>query len=169
MIVQFPHKLLKEVSKPIPFNEINSSSTKLLVANLFKQMYQHNGLGLAAVQIGFDKAVFVYGFQGKNPRYPDLKPIEPTVVINPKIKHFSNENSDYQEGCLSIRGVRLNINRPELINVEYYDINANLQSKQLSGFEARIFQHEYDHTQGITIKDRAKLVNPVALSVGLGI
>ncbi len=96
-----------------------------------------NGLGLAAVQTGHLRRVFVmrYGVS--------------TIVISPQIKRFSQRKSGFNEGCLTFPGEYKWIERPTWVDVMYINGKMELISKTLRGMEARIFQHEFDHLNGI--------------------
>jgi peptide deformylase len=80
--------------------------------------------------------------------------MEPTAMINPKITAHSTEVVKGWEGCLSVPGIRGLVPRYQAIEVEYTDRNGKLQKQELTDFVARIFQHEYDHLDGIVFVDR---------------
>ena len=119
-----------------------------LIEYLFYNLEYHNGAGIAAPQIGEDKRIFVYGF-AKNPRYPEMEPIEKTVLINPDIYFFSEEKNDFYEGCLSLPNIRGLVSRSANIRIKAQTIEGNILDKAVNGFEARIIQHEFDHLNGI--------------------
>lgn len=112
---------------------------------MFAIMYNNNGVGLAAPQIGLSIAMFVM-----DPMITDGK----RVVINPSITHFSNEQISMIEGCLSIPDVSLPVTRPKSIIVKYQDLSGKIIEEELSGYPARIFQHEIDHLNGILFTER---------------
>lgn len=119
-----------------------------LIEYLFYNLEYYNGAGIAAPQIGEDKRIFVYGF-AKNPRYPEMEPIEKTVLINPDIYFFSSEKNDFYEGCLSLPNIRGLVSRSTNIRIKAQTIEGNILDKAVNGFEARIIQHEFDHLNGI--------------------
>ncbi len=119
-----------------------------LIEYLFYNLEYYNGAGIAAPQIGEDKRIFVYGF-AKNPRYPEMEPIEKTVLINPDIYCFSEEKNDFYEGCLSLPNIRGLVSRSTNIRIKAQTIEGNILDKVVNGFEARIIQHEFDHLNGI--------------------
>ena len=138
--------------------------SKSLIENLFNTLSKEGGIGLAASQIGVLKRVFVM----------DSNPIEDTedqverfkrAVINPKIIAKSDETIVYNEGCLSIPGIYEEVVRPKKIIVNYLDESLNQVERELDGIEARIFQHEYDHLDGVLFVDR---ISPIRRSMLVG-
>jgi len=93
-----------------------------------------------------------------NERYPDAPLMAPIVVINPQILAASAATEVGVEGCLSIPGQRLSISRHCEIKVQFQSLDGQLHQQTLTGFVARIFQHEYDHLQGITLLERVNLM-----------
>ncbi len=118
-------------------------SIKSLITDMFDSMYAHEGIGLAANQIGSDKKVIVIDNHGSFTG----------VLINPIIL-LSTGISIAEEGCLSCPGVSKLINRPTDITVEYIDIEGKKQLKSFFGLVARVIQHEIDHLNGILITDK---------------
>lgn len=151
-ILQVGAPLLRQIAKDV--ESFGSQELKDLVVSLFEVMAQRNGAGLAAPQIGISRKVFVYGFDF-NPRYPDAPPVPKTCVINPSIIWESQDKTDFEEGCLSVPNLRGIVSRPESIACRYYDEMGNEFERTLSGFEARVFQHENDHIMGRLFIDLA--------------
>jgi peptide deformylase len=145
--------LLHETSEPV--TNFASEDLKSFIEHMFDIMLQNNGAGLAASQIGLLKSLFVYGFDF-NPRYPNAPPVPKTVVINPEIIWQSDDTVDLEEGCLSVPNRRVVITRCKSITYTTFDIDGKKHEKTVSGFEARIVQHEIDHLNGVLISDRAK-------------
>ncbi|MCW3173164.1 peptide deformylase [Shewanella sp. FYR11-62] len=131
-------------------------SIQLLAENMLTTMIAANGVGIAAPQVFSSVAMFIMASR-PNPRYPDAPNMSPVVVINPHIIERSTLMELAEEGCLSIPGQRIKIWRHAQIKVQYHDLNGNLISNTLVGFIARIFQHEFDHIQGITLLERSKM------------
>lgn len=146
---------LREPSVEIPAEKIGSTEVKNLVKLLFEHMAHYGGVGIAAAQIGINKKVFVYGFES-NPRYPGQGPVAMTAMINPTIVEYSKQHIDMYEGCLSVRGLRGQVPRSEHITVEGFDEHGKAFSRKISGFEARVVQHEMDHLNGLVFVDRIK-------------
>ena len=115
---------------------------------LTENMFHHNGVGLSANQIGIKERAFVM--------IADMESQDTLTCFNPKIVKESKEMVTMEEGCLSYPELFLNIARPETIVVKYEDEGKELHKIKLTGFIARIFQHEYDHMEGIDFTQRTK-------------
>jgi peptide deformylase len=114
-----------------------------------------SGVGIAAPQIGESKQIIIVASR-PTPRYPSAPLMEPTVMINPSFQALSEIQEKDWEGCLSIPGIRALVPRYQEILIHYTDIQGCLVEAQLSGFVARIFQHEVDHLEGKTYLDRVE-------------
>mgnify|MGYP001091480195 CR=1 FL=1 len=131
-----------------------------LIDNMFETMYNANGVGLAAPQIGLSIRLFVVDAkpfsQDESLTEKEVKELETfkRVFINPKIIEENGIEWDFNEGCLSIPDVHEDIFRKPEIKVEYLDENFEPQVEILSGLPARVVQHEYDHIEGILFTDR---------------
>lgn len=120
-----------------------------LIRDMFETMRNASGIGLAATQVGSDKAIFVVDtsvLEG----HENEKPI---VFINPIITNRSDKNVFIEEGCLSIPDIRAEVERPDTVNIKYLDTNLNEHILKAENFLARVIQHEYDHLQGILFTD----------------
>ena len=115
---------------------------------LTENMFHHNGVGLSANQIGIKERAFVM--------ISDIESQDTLTCFNPKIVKESKEMVTMEEGCLSYPELYLEIDRPETIVVKYEDEGKELHKIKLTGFIARIFQHEYDHMEGIDFTQRTK-------------
>ena len=115
---------------------------------LNENMFHHNGVGLSANQIGIDERVFVMMI--------DLETQETITCFNPKIIKESKDEVVMEEGCLSYPELYLEISRPSSIIVKYENEGKDIFKRRLDGFIARVFQHEYDHMEGIDFTQRAK-------------
>jgi peptide deformylase len=120
-----------------------------LIKSMFETMRNANGVGLAATQIGIDQSIFVVDLS----QVEDYEKTRPLVLINPKILDFSDKKVYIEEGCLSIPDVRYEVGRPETIYITYYDTNLKEHTLEVDKFFARVFQHEYDHLNGILFTD----------------
>lgn len=114
------------------------------------------GVGIAAPQVYSPLALFIMASR-PNERYPDAPYMAPLVVVNPQILSVSAGLTAGEEGCLSVPGQRFNILRHQTIEVRYQNLQGEWQQTELSGFIARIFQHEFDHLQGITLLERSQM------------
>lgn len=113
-----------------------------LTQNMLQAMYKAPGLGLAAPQIGVQKQIFVYDIDG-----------EPITLLNPKIVESRGEWV-YDEGCLSIPGLYVEMLRPKEVLLEAVDLNGNTIQVEADELLARLFQHELDHLNGVLMFDR---------------
>lgn len=119
-----------------------------LVTDMIDTMVALDGVGLAATQIGEMKRVVVFQVI-QNPRYPDAPEIPQTVLVNPEIECLVEELEDGWEGCLSVPGLRGLVPRYKEIRYRGLDLNGKLIEREVSGFHARVVQHECDHLDGI--------------------
>lgn len=117
-------------------------------------MYKHNGMGLAAPQIGLDIALFIMEVPQENEKEYDAEKAIFRHFINPKILSISDEQNIVAEGCLSIPGIREEVVRPSKVDVEAQDLEGNIFRISLDGLEARCFLHENDHINGVLFIDR---------------
>ena len=132
------HKKIKKCS-------YNLDRSKLSYT-LNENMFHHNGVGLSANQIGIEERVFVMMI--------DIDAQETITCFNPRIIKESKDEVVMEEGCLSYPELYLEIPRPSSIIVKYEDEGKQMQKRQLTGYYARIFQHEYDHMEGIDFTER---------------
>jgi len=119
-----------------------------LVADLCDTMQANAGAGLAAPQIGVNLQVVVFGGES-NPRYPDAEAVPFTVLINPVLTALSEETEEGWEGCLSLPGLRGKVPRHVHLRYAGYDPFGQAIDREVSGFHARVVQHETDHLWGI--------------------
>jgi len=135
--------------------EIESDSEELqqLIDDMFETMYNGQGVGLAAPQIGRSLRLFVVD---ADPFTEDEEHVEdegPLVFINPEIKPANQDTVLLDEGCLSIPGIRESVSRPEVITVSWLDREFKPQKKDFTGWLSRVIQHEYDHIEGVLFID----------------
>jgi peptide deformylase len=142
--------------------EIDKDYPKLgkLVDDMFETMYNANGIGLAAPQIDKGIRLFIvdaspFAEDDEDKEFQDLKDLKDfkKVFINPIIYEEEGKEWTFNEGCLSIPGVREDVKRKPIVRIEYYDENWELQDEEYDGIAARIIQHEYDHIEGILFTD----------------
>lgn len=136
-------------------HDIEKGHPKLeeLIANMFETMYNADGIGLAAPQIGLDIRLFIIDLSPlaeDDERYNDFK----KVFINAEILEYTGEMKSIQEGCLSIPGINENVLREETIKIKYLDENFIEHEEVYSDFFARCIQHEYDHIEGKLFVDK---------------
>ena len=143
-------KSLIKPEDPILHNKIKKCSYNLdrskLSYTLTENMFHHNGVGLSANQIGINERAFVMMF--------DLETQEPITCFNPKILKESSDKTTMEEGCLSYPDVQMEVSRPSHVIVKYEDESKNTFKRRLEGWMARVFQHEYDHMEGINFLNK---------------
>ena len=132
---------LLEVSEEWNFR-IDGSPEELVRA-MSKFMSDNGGVGLAAPQVGIKKRIFIMG-----------NFIKLVACINPKIVSLSDERENDLEGCLSFPNLFMKVKRPASAVVQYYTVSGELVERELTGFECRVFLHEYDHLIGVTFDQR---------------
>ncbi|MEP0915702.1 peptide deformylase [Leptolyngbya sp. DQ-M1] len=150
-IIELGHPVLREKARSI--EPIQDDRIQRLVENLMATVQKANGVGIAAPQVAESYQLMIVASR-PNLRYPNAPSMEPTPMINPKILAHSDEMVKGWEGCLSIPGIRGNVPRYQAIEIEFYDRFGKRQKLKMTDFAARIFQHEYDHFNGIVFLDR---------------
>ena len=143
-IITEPNKLLRQVSQPV---EKIGKEEQQLMDDMLDTMYDANGIGLAAIQIGIPKRIIVMDIckeEGKK---------EPRYFVNPIIKNKNPIKNTHEEGCLSVPDQFAEIDRPSECDVEYLDYNGKKQLLKADGLLATCIQHEMDHLQGILFID----------------
>ncbi|MCX6351098.1 MAG: peptide deformylase [Bacteroidetes bacterium] len=126
-----------------------------LIADMYETMYNANGIGIAAPQVGKSARVFVVDgrpIKDDDKKDDSLKTFK-KVFINPEILEEDGDDWKFEEGCLSIPGIRDEVSRPAQIKLKYQDENFNEFIEIFEGLPARIIQHEYDHLEGILFTD----------------
>ena len=121
---------------------------------LAKCMQHYGGIGIAAPQIGWNARVFCIGIDDDSARYPGAAPIPFEYWINPQIKTSSDSRNWAWEGCLSVPGMRGWVQRPAEVIATGLDENGASKERVFDGFAARVFQHEFDHLDGILYTSR---------------
>jgi len=145
---------LRQKCNEVPINVIGTSEFHKLVAMMFEIMYENDGAGLAAPQIGIQWRLATI--------HPADNSIDPTVVINPIVKFQSNEEEEGIEACLSIPNYYGYVSRPKEVVVESLNLRGEIQTHELEGWLARLFLHEIDHLEGILyplrMRDKEELI-----------
>ena len=143
-ILTEPNKILRQISKNV---DKVSKEEQELMNDMLETMYAANGIGLAAIQIGFPKRIIVMDVSkdktNKNPMY----------FVNPIILNKATEQSTYEEGCLSVPDQFAEIDRPNKCEIEYLDYNGEKKLLKADGLLATCIQHEIDHLEGILFID----------------
>jgi peptide deformylase len=141
--------------KAAPVEQFGTPQLEGLISDMFDTMAALEGAGLAAPQIGVCQRVVIFGFNS-NPRYPEAEPVPTTILINPTIELLGEETSEDWEGCLSVPGLRGRVARHTKIRYGGYDQAGSELDRTVSGFHARVVQHECDHLDGILYPMRLK-------------
>ena len=143
-ILTEPNKILREKSLPV---EVVDKNIQVLMDDMLETMYAAPGIGLAAIQVGVPKRVIVLDIDQKEGQK------NPFFFINPEIIKKSDNNSTYEEGCLSVPGQFAEIDRPEKCHVKYLDYYGEAKEIKAEGMLATCIQHEMDHLEGILFID----------------
>ena len=141
----FGQPVLRKVADEIDYETY--PNLQELLKNMFETLRRTEGVGLAAPQIGLSIRLFIIDLDIITDDEPEYKGYL-HAFINPEILEASEEKTSMSEGCLSIPGINESVKRPAKIHVAYTDENGEEQDRWLEGFEARVFQHEYDHLDG---------------------
>ena len=149
-ITRFPAPVLAQPAKPI---DNIDDSIRTLADSMIDIMLRNKGIGLAGPQAGVNLRIFVVSLDGTKENAK--------VYINPKIE-TSGSLVHFEEGCLSLPGVSAKIKRFKQCSVTATDLDGNIFTEHAEGLPARAFQHEFDHLDGMLIKDRMTTVQSIA-------
>jgi peptide deformylase len=146
-IVVYGNPILRRKASAV---DLDRQELDVLISSMFDTMYNANGVGLAAPQIGRSVRLFITDI------YPQDQTTEktPRVFINATILDETGSDVPTSEGCLSIPNVREDVTRKDTVRLEYYDRDMNKHVELFEGFQARVIQHEYDHIEGKLLIDR---------------
>ena len=143
-IITEPNKILRQ--KSLPVSQVGPEEQRLM-DDMLDTMYNANGIGLAAIQIGVPKRIIVMDISKNDEKN------NPMYFVNPLIKDKVTETSTYEEGCLSVPNFFAEVNRPKKCKVEYLDYDGNKKILNAEGLLATCIQHEMDHLEGILFID----------------
>jgi peptide deformylase len=149
----YPAVVLRQRAKEV---ETVDSSVRSLIERMTDIMYQADGVGLAAPQVGQSKRVIVVDV-GEGP----------LSLVNPEIIETEEDEQSFEEGCLSLPGIRIDVKRPKAVTVRGVNEKGETVVKTAEGMWARAFQHEIDHLNGVMIIDHASLVQKTLLKTKL--
>jgi len=152
-IAQLGASILRKKAKII--SHFDAPELMVLIDNLLSTLEDSEGVGLAAPQINQSFCVLVIASKPTD-RYPNAPVMKPVIMVNPRFKIRSKKQQQDWEGCLSIPGIRALVSRYQTILVDYQNAKGRNLQLELNGFIARIFQHEYDHLQGLVYLDRVE-------------
>jgi len=143
------------LQKAAPVEVFDTPELHALIQDMEDTMAHMNGAGIAAPQIGVSLRVVIFGV-GANPRYPDAEQVPYTILINPTLNPVGENIEDGWEGCLSVPGMRGIVPRYERLHYTGFDQYGKPMDRLVSGFHARVVQHECDHLDGILYPMRIK-------------
>jgi peptide deformylase len=152
-IAQLGQPVLREVARKI--EEPCTPAVNALIDDMLVTVADADGVGIAAPQVYEPLSLFIIASR-PNPRYPHAPVMEPMAIINPEILQASDEMVKGWEGCLSIPGLRGLVPRHKRLFVRFLDQEGNVREEELMDFPARVFQHEFDHVQGLLFIDRVE-------------
>jgi peptide deformylase len=152
-ITLYGHPVLKKRGENITKDYENLQD---VIKNMWQTMYSASGIGLAAPQVDLSIRLFVVDTvqleEKRKNKFVGIK----KVFINPTIKEENGEEWKFEEGCLSIPGIREDVFRKPTIKIHYFDENFNEFTEEYDDMNARVIQHEYDHIEGILFTDKLK-------------
>ena len=149
------HPLLRAQAQPVEDAEFGKPALKHLVKTMFDIMEKEHAVGVAAPQLGVSKQVIVFGTAYTKRRNLDVG-IPDTVLINPKLTFLSEEKESGYEGCLNSGELMGRVPRSKEVEYSGFDLDGNPVTQRITGFEARVVQHEVDHLKGILFFDRVE-------------
>jgi peptide deformylase len=145
-IIKFPNNILRERMPEFDFNN-PEFDPKELEKNMIQLMFEHDGIGLAANQVGIKARVFVMGHKD----YPESA----QAFFNPVVVKNTSDVEDLEEGCLSFPGIYVKIKRPSAIKARWQNSSGEWEEGEFDGYNCKCFLHEFDHLEGITFQDRS--------------
>jgi peptide deformylase len=152
-IAQLGQPILREVAEKVA--DPADPSVQALIDDMLVTVVEADGVGIAAPQVFAPLSLFIVASR-PNPRYPQAPAMEPTAMINPELLWASDEMEKGWEGCLSIPGLRGLVPRHRRIGVRYLTRFGEVREEEYGDFLARVFQHEFDHVQGMVFIDRVE-------------
>jgi len=146
----YPAEILRCTTRPIDHID---QTVRAVAQRMIEIMYEQEGVGLAAPQVGLDWRLFVTaGFAERKTEQDEPGPDR--VFINPRLTLGRGEMTTKEEGCLSLPGIQCDVRRPSTASIEALDLDGESFQMQADGFLARVWQHEFDHLNGLLIIDK---------------
>lgn len=150
-IVTYDDPVLTRVATPV---EGLTEQVKTLIEDMFETMYEADGVGLAAPQVGRSIRLFVMDADVFYEEEDEARQLGQMVFLNPEIVHRDEETVEMEEGCLSLPGLRDAVERTRAIRIRFRDHEWVERELELDGWNARVVLHEYDHLDGVLFTDR---------------
>lgn len=157
-IAQLGQPVLRTRAEPVPLDEIETESFQNLLAEMQATLAEAGGVGLAAPQVFVSRRVFLAAV---HPATDKTKGAGVETFINPRFLEMSKDEVSAWEGCLSFSELVVKVPRTRKVLIEYVDAQGLAKRMELTGFPARIVQHEYDHLEGILTIDRARSTHDI--------
>lgn len=159
-IVHYPDPRLRKRAAAVTLGRGGAShEVRAVAARMLQLMHEAGGVGLAAPQVGLSWRLFV-----ANPAGADAAAGagQDRVFVNPTFADPSSDTGEYEEGCLSIPGVHVNVRRPVRITIRAYDLDGKSFDLTSDALPARVWQHETDHLEGVLILDKMTAIDRLA-------
>lgn len=153
-VVRLGHPVLRMRARELSAREIAAPEVQRLVEEMAASMAVYEGVGIAANQVGEGLSLFLMALASGSPRHPEG--IQPTVVFNPKARVIGKETEADWEGCLSVPGMRGQVERAKKLELSGLGRDGKPFTRIYEGFPARVVQHECDHLVGRVYLDRMK-------------
>jgi peptide deformylase len=152
-IAQLGQPVLRQVAEKIA--DPTDPAIQALIDDMLVTVAEADGVGIAAPQVFAPLSLFIVASR-PNPRYRQAPAMEPTAMLNPELLWVSDDKEKGWEGCLSIPGLRGLVPRHRRIGIRYLTRGGELREEEYGDFLARVFQHEFDHVQGMVFLDRVE-------------
>ncbi len=153
-IIRMGHPTLRQRARPLTADELGNPWVRELVTDMVDTLHAAGGIGLAAPQIDVPVRLAIIEIDGGPSRYGEIPSLPLTVFVNPDIEVLDPATGGYWEGCLSVPGLRGFVERPQHVRVRARDLDGEPLDMELQGFLATVFQHEFDHLDGVLYPDR---------------
>lgn len=153
-IIRMGHPNLRTPAQPVSTSLIGTADFNRLLDDMVDTLHDYGGIGLAAPQIDEPLRLAIVEIPGGPSRYGEIEALPLTAFINPTIRVLDDACEGFWEGCLSVPGLRGFVERPQHIQIDYTNIQGEADSLTLQGFWATVFQHEFDHLDGVLYIDR---------------
>ena len=160
-IIRMGHPTLRKRARELTTRELKSPEVGRLINDMIDTLNDSGGIGLAAPQVDESVRLAIIEIPGGTSRYGEIPPMPLTVFANPRIEVVEPAAAGYWEGCLSVPGLRGYVERPQFVRVKYQDLRGATHVLELKGFLATVFQHEFDHLDGVLYVDR--MTDPTTL------
>jgi peptide deformylase len=159
-IARLGQPVLRRIADPVPIDDISSGDFQAFLDLMSETLAKAKGVGLAAPQVFVSRRVFLAAVVDPD----ESKDLEVEVFINPTLSFPDERVVDDWEGCLSFRELTVKVPRRESVIVDYLDRHGSKNRLELTGYPARVVQHEYDHLDGVLIIDRAASTHDIILA-----